>query len=80
MGMPICMDIEQTSTPDGGTEPEAHDAGAGSGDGGSLGTPSGLPDEEPPSAEQEANEAVSGGGMVDPSTEGEPKNTVEKDR
>jgi hypothetical protein len=49
------------------------------GEGGSLGTPSGLPEEAPPSAEQEANEAVSGGGMVDPSTEGEPKDTVEKD-
>lgn len=44
-----------------------------------MGTPSGLPEEAPPSAEQEANEAVSGGGMVDPSTEGDPKDTVEKD-
>jgi hypothetical protein len=49
------------------------------GEGGSLGTPSGLPEEAPPSADQEANEAVSGGGMVDPSTEGEPKDSVEKD-
>ena len=52
--------------------------GVGSGRGGDLGTPSGLPEEAPPSADQEANEAVSGGGMVQPSTEGEPKDTVDK--
>ena len=78
-GYVVCMDIDQTSTPDGGTEPESQDPGVGSGEGGDLGTPSGLPEEAPPSADQEANEAVSGGGMVDPSTEGKPKDTVEKD-
>ena len=36
----------------------------GSGEGGPLGTPGWLPDEEPPSADQEANEVVSGGGLV----------------
>ena len=73
------MDIDQTATPDEGSETGEQDPGAGSGEGGSLGTPSGLPEEAPPSAEQEANEAVSGGGMVDPSTEGEPKDIVDKD-
>lgn len=43
--------------------------GAGSGRGGALGTPGPLPDEAPPSADQEANEAVSGGGMVGPDDE-----------
>ncbi|HEX2893612.1 MAG TPA: hypothetical protein VHO29_06370 [Marmoricola sp.] len=42
------------------------DAGAGSGRGGALGTPGQLPDEAPPSADQEANQVVSGGGVVGP--------------
>jgi len=65
------------------------DPGAGSGEGEDLGTPSGLPEEAPPSADEEANEAVSGGGMVKPTDEGpgltpppsaagEPKDTVDK--
>ena len=53
------------------------DPGAGSGEGGSLGTPSELPEEAPPGTDQEANEAVSGGGMVNPSTEGEAEDTVD---
>ncbi len=75
------MNLDESTTADAGGEPEPEDQdpGVGSGDGGSLGTPSGLPEEAPPSADQEANEAVSGGGMVNPSTEGEPKDTVEKD-
>lgn len=42
------------------------DPRSGSGDGGPLGTPDFLPDEAPPSAEQEANSVVSGGGVVGP--------------
>jgi hypothetical protein len=43
------------------------DPGAGSGRGGALGTPAGLLDDEaPPSADQEANQVVSGGGVVGP--------------
>jgi hypothetical protein len=40
--------------------------GAGSGRGGALGTPSKDPDEASPSADQDANEVVSGGGVVGP--------------
>ncbi|HUS22261.1 MAG TPA: hypothetical protein VMZ66_09650 [Aeromicrobium sp.] len=69
------MTQDDTTTP----AEEAEDPGTGSGDGDSLGTPSGLPEEAPPGADQEANEAVSGGGMVDPSTEGEAKDTADPD-
>ena len=48
---------------------DATSAGTGSGDGDDLGTPSKDPDEEPPSGQQERNEAVSGGGMADTSDE-----------
>lgn len=72
------MDTNEATGPDGAADPERQDPGAGSGRGGDLGTPSGLPEEAPPSSEQEANEAVSGGGIVQPSTEGEPKDTVDK--
>ena len=72
------MSLDDTTTPDEHDEPESQDPGAGSGEGGSLGTPSGLPEEAPPSADQEANEAVSGGGMVDPTTEDEARSTVDK--
>jgi hypothetical protein len=41
----------------------------GSGDGGPMGTPAPLPDEIPPAAGQEANEVVSGGGVVRPDDE-----------
>lgn len=44
-----------------GTE---EDPTTGSGRGGALGTPSALPDETPPSADQEANSVVSGGGLI----------------
>lgn len=73
------MNHEDTPAPGEGDEPQEQDPGVGSGEGGDLGTPSGRPDEEPPSSDQEANEAVSGGGMVQPSTEGEPKDTVDKE-
>ena len=84
-GYPDHMAHDDTTTPDDADETEP---GTGSGRGGSLGTPSGLPEEAPPSADQEANEAVSGGGMVQPSTEGpgmvdptegEPRDSVDKD-
>ena len=71
------MNPEPIGRSDDDTEPP-QDVGTGSGRGGDLGTPSGLPDEAPPSADQEANEAVSGGGMVQPTTEGEPRDTVDK--
>jgi hypothetical protein len=58
---------------------DAPDPGAGSGEGDGLGAPSGLMETVPPSADQEANEAVSGGGMVNPSTEGEAQDTVDED-
>jgi hypothetical protein len=57
------------------TEPTApddpdQDTGAGSGEGGSLGTPGDTPDQDDPSqSDQEPNKAVSGGGMVDDTTE-----------
>ena len=70
------MNTDETTAPDGASEHERQDPGAGSGRGGDLGTPSGLPEEAPPSSDQEANEVVSGGGVVQPSTEGEPKDTV----
>lgn len=38
--------------------------GAGTGRGGTLGTPGPLPDEAPPASGQEANSVVSGGGVV----------------
>lgn len=44
--------------------------GAGSGRGGALGTPSRLPEEAPPSSDQEANAVVSGGGVVGPDEDG----------
>jgi hypothetical protein len=72
------MNPDDMTTSDAETEPERQEPGAGSGRGGDLGTPSGLPEEAPPSSDQEANEAVSGGGIVQPSTEGEPKGTVDK--
>ena len=72
------MNADEMTQSDEGTEPERQDPGAGSGRGGDLGTPSGLPEEAPPSADQEANDAVSGGGIVQPSTEGEPKDTVDE--
>lgn len=68
------MTQDDTTTPD-----EDQDPGTGSGDGGSLGTPSGLPEEAPPGADQEANAAVSGGGMVNPSTEDDPEASVDTD-
>jgi hypothetical protein len=52
------------------------DQTTGSGDGGSLGTPTSTPDSEPPSADQDANVAVSGGGMVDEDDASEQKDTA----
>ena len=74
----MSMNPDEATTPGDATEPERQDPGAGSGRSGDLGTPSGLPEEAPPSSDQEANEVVSGGGIVQPSAEGEPKDTVDK--
>ncbi|MGO4258530.1 hypothetical protein [Marmoricola sp. RAF53] len=48
----------------------------GSGEGGSLGTPTSTANTQPPSADQDANVAVSGGGMVDEDAETDPKDTA----
>jgi hypothetical protein len=48
---------------------DAASAGTGSGEGDDLGAPSEGPDEEPPSGQQERQEAVSGGGIADTSEE-----------
>ncbi|MET3961597.1 hypothetical protein ABIE44_001531 [Marmoricola sp. OAE513] len=52
------------------------DATTGSGEGGSLGTPTKSANTQPPSADQDANEAVSGGGMVDEDDASEEKDTA----
>jgi hypothetical protein len=53
-------------------------AGTGSGNGGALGTPGPLPDEAPPSADQEDNDVVSGGGLVGPEDDEGPSEAAEK--
>ena len=50
-----------------------NDPGVGSGRGGALGTPSWLPDEAPPSADQEANGVVSGGGLTGADDDEQPR-------
>ncbi len=57
---------------------EARSPGAGSGRGSDLGTPSALPEEAPPSADQDANEAASGGGVVQPDTQDEARKTAKE--
>lgn len=52
---------------------QENDPGAGSGRGGALGTPSWLPDEAPPSADQDANRVVSGGGLIGPEDDEQPR-------
>lgn len=42
------------------------DPRTGSGRGGGMGTPGPLPQEAPPSADQERKAVISGGGVVDP--------------
>lgn len=59
------------------TDPKIEDEndtepGSGSGRGGALGTPSRLPDEAPPSVDQEKNAVVSGGGLVGAEDDEEP--------
>ena len=49
---------------------------SGSGRGGALGTPGQLPDEPPPSADQEANDVVSGGGLVGPEDDEGPRDSA----
>lgn len=49
---------------------ESHDEPTGgSGRGGPMGTPSGVPAEAPPDVDQEENAVVSGGGLVGPDDE-----------
>ena len=50
--------------------------GVGSGRGGAMGTPSSLPDEAPPSQDQEANAVVSGGGVVGPEDDAGPSDAA----
>jgi hypothetical protein len=52
----------------------------GSGDGGPLGTPGPLPDEAPPSSDQEANEVVSGGGVIGPDDDEGARDAAERSR
>lgn len=55
---------------------EADEPTTGSGEGGPLGTPTRTANAQPPSADQDANEAVSGGGMVDPDDAAEEKGSA----
>lgn len=48
----------------------------GSGNGGPMGTPTSTANTQPPSADQDANVAVSGGGMVNEDDASEAKDTV----
>lgn len=50
----------------------------GSGRGGTLGTPSGLIDESPSSADQEGNWVVSGGGLVGPDDDRPPQDAARR--
>ncbi|HWJ66525.1 MAG TPA: hypothetical protein VNT31_07605 [Nocardioides sp.] len=55
-----------------------NDETTGSGRGGPLGTPTSTANAQPPSADQDANEAVSGGGMVDRDDQDDPKQTAKE--
>jgi hypothetical protein len=52
------------------------DPTTGSGRGGPMGTPTSSPNTQPPSADQDANVAVSGGGVVDEDDATDEKETV----
>jgi hypothetical protein len=54
------------------------DGTGGSGRGGAMGAPSLDPDEAPPSADQEANSAVSGGGVVGSKDDAGPSEKAKK--
>ncbi|MFL6061351.1 MAG: hypothetical protein ACJ72E_08985 [Marmoricola sp.] len=54
------------------------DPTTGSGRGGPLGVPTSTGNTQPPSADQDANEAVSGGGIVDEDAATEEKNTAKE--
>jgi hypothetical protein len=49
-----------------------------SGRGGTLGTPSWVPDETPPGADQEGNGVVSGGGLVGPHDDEAPADSAHR--
>lgn len=55
-------DLEREELSQRAAETEDH----GSGRGGPLGTPTHDPAEAPPAYEQEKNEVISGGGLIDP--------------
>lgn len=63
---------DKTKSDDNSPEPPA----GGSGKGGGMGTPSKDAREAQPSYDQEANEVVSGGGLVGPE-DGEPSDAAE---
>jgi hypothetical protein len=48
----------------------------GSGEGGALGTPTSTANTQPPDADQDANSAVSGGGMIDEDDASEAKDAT----
>jgi hypothetical protein len=54
--------------------------GTGSGRGGAMGTPTSTGNTQPPSADQDANVAVSGGGMVDEDAATDEKRTANASR
>ena len=47
------------------TPPDPDSTGGGTGDGGTLGTPTSDTKEEPPAADEDSNAVVSGGGVAD---------------
>lgn len=53
-----------------------NDPETGSGRGGPLGAPTSTPNAQPPSADQDANTAVSGGGMIAEDNASEGKETA----
>lgn len=54
------------------------DPTTGSGRGGPMGTPTSTGNTQPPSADQDANSAVSGGGMVDEDDATDAKETADE--
>ena len=57
------------TNPESNSEDEGGLTGGGSGDGGTLGTPTSDTKEAPPSADQDTNMVVSGGGVADTESE-----------
>jgi hypothetical protein len=57
---------------------DGNDTGTGSGRGGAMGTPDFSADETSPEADQEGNAVVSGGGLVGPEDDDDPKEAARK--